>query len=122
MPTDDREDRRRQRLDRLRAQIEEGLQRRDLAADGDDRGDGHHHPAEVATDAEQRERDLRNQLSWQRRRERLERALVAIEAGTYGVCVACGQEIAEGRLQALPDAERCVDCARSGSAAGRRAR
>lgn len=110
MSADDRDERRRERLARLRAQIEAGLARRDLAADGDDRGDGHHHPAEVATDAEQRERDLRNQLRWRRRRERLERALAAVEAGTYGVCVECGQEIAEGRLEALPDADRCVEC------------
>ena len=48
---------------------------------------------------------------------RIDRARRAIEAGTYGVCVECGGEIPEGRLRAIPDAERCVACQ---MAAGRR--
>ena len=28
----------------------------------------------------------------------------------YGLCVDCGQEIPEGRLEARPDAARCVGC------------
>lgn len=98
------------RLDRLRAEVEAGLKERDLAKEGEERGDGHHHPAEAATDADQREKDLRDRVRWERRRTQLERALEAIEAGTYGTCVDCGQEIPEGRLKALPDAERCVKC------------
>ena len=38
------------------------------------------------------------------------RARAAIAAGTYGICVDCGAEIPAGRLQAIPDAERCVSC------------
>ena len=37
-------------------------------------------------------------------------ALGQIEAGRYGVCVECGDRIAEGRLRALPFAVRCRDC------------
>ncbi|MGH3285820.1 MAG: TraR/DksA family transcriptional regulator, partial [Streptosporangiaceae bacterium] len=37
-------------------------------------------------------------------------ALVRIEEKTYGRCVACGGEIPEGRLDARPDAARCVGC------------
>ncbi len=103
------------RLDRLRAQVEDGLRERDLAKEGEERGDGHHHPAEAATDADQREKDLRDRVRWERRRTQLERALEAIEAGTYGICVDCGAEIPEGRLDALPDAERCVECQRLAS-------
>ena len=44
------------------------LEQRDLARDGEERGDGHHHPAEAATDADLRERDLREQLRWKRAR------------------------------------------------------
>ena len=113
MPT--REPDKLSRLDRLRAQVEAGLRERDLAAEGEERGDGHHHPAEAATDADQRERDLRDRVRWERRRSQLERALEAIEAGTYGICVDCGGEIPAGRLDALPDAERCVDCQRLAS-------
>ncbi len=38
-------------------------------------------------------------------------ALARIDAGTYGACVACGDPIAEGRLQALPTTPVCIDCA-----------
>ncbi len=38
-------------------------------------------------------------------------ALDKIADGTYGECEACGREIAEGRLRAIPEATRCVDCA-----------
>ena len=37
-------------------------------------------------------------------------ALLRIEQNTYGRCVACGGEIPEGRLDARPDAARCVGC------------
>jgi len=37
-------------------------------------------------------------------------ALGRIEANTYGRCVGCGGEIPEGRLDARPDAARCVGC------------
>jgi DnaK suppressor protein len=37
-------------------------------------------------------------------------ALVRIEQHNYGQCVDCGGEIPEGRLDARPDAARCVGC------------
>jgi DnaK suppressor protein len=37
-------------------------------------------------------------------------ALVRIDEHTYGQCVDCGHEIPEGRLDARPDAARCVGC------------
>ncbi len=106
-----------ERLERLRQEVTAALQQRDLAGE-EERGDGHHHPAEAATDAELRERALREQLRWREREERLRAALAAIDAGTYGVCVDCGAEIPEGRLRVLPDSVRCVPCQRVAS--GRR--
>ena len=41
----------------------------------------------------------------------IRRALDRIEDGTYGDCVRCGNEIAEGRLEARPEASLCIDCA-----------
>ena len=48
---------------------------------------------------------------------RVEKALEAIDAGTYGQCQRCGEPIAEARLNAMPHATICVACAgrRSGS-------
>ena len=37
-------------------------------------------------------------------------ALDRIEQHTYGRCTDCGNEIPEGRLDARPDAARCVNC------------
>ncbi len=41
-------------------------------------------------------------------------ALQRLETGSFGVCVACGQPIGLDRLDALPYAARCVQCARKG--------
>ena len=46
----------------------------------------------------------------------IEAALARIEAGTYGTCTNCGNEIAIGRLEAQPWASLCIDCARLGQA------
>ncbi|HCU94086.1 MAG TPA: conjugal transfer protein TraR [Actinobacteria bacterium] len=37
-------------------------------------------------------------------------ALLRIEHGTYGTCADCGSPIPEGRLDARPEASRCVKC------------
>src|SRR4051812_19540020 len=42
----------------------------------------------------------------------LERALVRLKQGTYGVCESCAQKIPIGRLNALPYSTLCIDCQR----------
>ena len=42
--------------------------------------------------------------------ERVRDALARLDAGTYGRCVDCGRELPDERLEARPEAERCVDC------------
>ena len=37
-------------------------------------------------------------------------AMSRIDGDGYGQCVDCGHEIPEGRLDARPDAARCVGC------------
>lgn len=37
-------------------------------------------------------------------------ALHRIELGTYGTCVDCDAPVPEGRLEAKPEAARCVTC------------
>jgi DnaK suppressor protein len=44
--------------------------------------------------------------------EKLERALVKLEEGSYGRCDRCGRAIASGRLDAVPESALCIDCAR----------
>jgi DnaK suppressor protein len=41
----------------------------------------------------------------------LARAADRLAAGTYGRCLRCGAVLPDARLEALPAAEECVDCA-----------
>ena len=41
----------------------------------------------------------------------IQAALSRIEDGSYGLCDNCGKEIGEARLEAVPEATRCVSCA-----------
>ena len=49
--------------------------------------------------------ELRNAM-----REQIDEALLRLEDGTYGICEDCGREISEDRLQAVPFAQRCIQC------------
>lgn len=40
-------------------------------------------------------------------------ALERLEDGSYGICVACGRPIPQGRLEVRPTALTCVGCATS---------
>lgn len=42
---------------------------------------------------------------------RIEAALARIEAGDYGICATCGQDIEPERLDVLPDTPFCRSCA-----------
>ncbi|MEB2284532.1 MAG: TraR/DksA family transcriptional regulator [Myxococcales bacterium] len=62
--------------------------------------------------SEEREREI-NFILTDRDRGKLksiEDALDRIGEGSYGVCESCEQEIAEGRLQAMPFTRLCVQC------------
>jgi RNA polymerase-binding transcription factor DksA len=41
----------------------------------------------------------------------IEEALGKLDAGTYGACESCGGPIAEARLDAMPAAKLCINCA-----------
>jgi DnaK suppressor protein len=58
-----------------------------------------------------------NLALYQRMRDKIESiraALRRIEAGTYGVCQRCGARIDRARLDIIPDAGLCIECARQG--------
>jgi DnaK suppressor protein len=68
------------------------------------------HPADSGTnlaDADREEAGLEVLLGQQ---ERVREALARLDAGTYGRCVECGRELPDERLEARPEADRCVDC------------
>ena len=43
--------------------------------------------------------------------EQIKHALHQIDEGAYGKCMTCGAEIPKARLEAVPYATKCVDCA-----------
>ncbi len=44
-------------------------------------------------------------------REEIDAALARLDAGSYGRCAECGNDIAAARLEALPWTAYCVQCA-----------
>ncbi len=41
----------------------------------------------------------------------VEQAIARLDRGTYGVCEVCHQPISPARLEAMPTAQRCINCA-----------
>ena len=41
----------------------------------------------------------------------IDKALAKIDTGTYGTCEQCGKPIGEARLEAMPAAPLCIECA-----------
>ncbi|MQY03415.1 TraR/DksA family transcriptional regulator [Actinomadura macrotermitis] len=48
--------------------------------------------------------------SMERHRAAVLAALARLDEGSYGRCAGCGKPVPEGRLEARPDAARCVPC------------
>jgi DnaK suppressor protein len=59
------------------------------------------------------EREMNMALRRRARRKvtSLEEALNRFEEGTYGICEVCRREIGAQRLEALPQARLCIECA-----------
>ena len=47
--------------------------------------------------------------------EEVVRAIAKCDEGTYGTCDGCGAAIPAERLEAVPQATRCIACARAGA-------
>ena len=68
------------------------------------------HPADLASETFEREKDLALEGNIQALLEKVNTALEKIEEGTYGICDSCGIEINPNRLEALPWASLCLNC------------
>jgi DnaK suppressor protein len=53
---------------------------------------------------------------------KIQEALLQINEGEYGYCIACGEEISEARLIARPVASHCIDCKTEAEQLERRSR
>lgn len=68
------------------------------------------HPADSGTALADADREEAGLEVIERQKERVRKALARIDDGTYGRCVDCGRELPDERLEARPEASRCVDC------------
>ena len=71
-----------------------------------------HDLADTATETYDRELDYTLEENSEHVLAEIDGALKRIEEGTYGICTNCGKQIVEERLEALPWATLCIDCAR----------
>jgi DnaK suppressor protein len=108
----------RKRLLEERARVEQQLHRVEALDSSVDQKDElgelsayDQHPADVATNTFERERDQAIEESMRDELKQIDEALAKIEAGTYGICERCHKPIAPARLEALPYATLCIDCA-----------
>ena len=70
------------------------------------------HMADVGTENYDQEFTLSLIENEQETLDQIQEALVRVEKGTFGTCENCGQPIAKPRLQAIPYARYCIECAR----------
>ncbi len=92
-------------LEQERELLLEGLSHEQATANG---------TADVADVATSRIEQFTDDRERQRRQERIDQidaALERLEQGTWGQCERCDGKIAGARMQALPTASLCVDCA-----------
>jgi YteA family regulatory protein len=67
------------------------------------------HPADEGTDLYEREKDIALNQHTDLQLLNINRALEAMENGTYGTCEVCGKEIPFERLEALPNTTYCKE-------------
>jgi len=68
--------------------------------------------AAAASQVFEQQRDLALRDRSRLELSRVEAALRSIDDGTYGLCTNCGKPIGAERLEAIPWAPMCIDCAR----------
>ena len=105
-----------QRLLQLKAQLEHDAAVKDgqIAEDGDvldpNRGGVSNHVADDANETFEQETMVTLRQTVERQLAHVNQALGLIEAGRYGICTNCGQQINPARLDALPFSTLCINC------------
>lgn len=102
----------RQRLEELRDDLNRSAEtlENEGAGTGSELSSMDQHPADAATDLQDADRQGAVLDTISDQRDQVEAALARLDAGTYGVCIECGKELPEERLDARPEAARCMPC------------
>jgi RNA polymerase-binding transcription factor DksA len=67
------------------------------------------HPADYGTELSDAEREDAVRGAVERQMAQIKQALERIDEGTYGTCIVCGKKIPDERLEARPEAIRCIE-------------
>ncbi len=67
-------------------------------------------PADAGTNLAESDRAEAILAAAKARRVLVTEALRRLDEGSYGLCVDCGKDVPGGRLEAKPEAARCVTC------------
>lgn len=97
-------------LTAVRAELEQVVRESDaaIAALAHDEGDVDIDEADVSSELAEADREEALAEAAGGRREEALAALARLDAGTFGICVDCGQPIPEERLLFRPEAARCL--------------
>jgi DnaK suppressor protein len=100
----------RRRLEEIRAELDRSITV--LRGGGQQGGSGDYpqDPADAGANLSENQRSEAVIAVASKQRSDVLEALHRIDMGTYGTCVECGGAVAEGRLEAKPEAARCVAC------------
>jgi DnaK suppressor protein len=101
----------RKRLEEMRGELDKSI----LVLQGEqpaerDGSDSPRDPADAGTDLSETDRARAVLAAAKVQLTAVSDALERIEHGTYGTCADCSSPIPEGRLDARPEASRCVKC------------
>jgi RNA polymerase-binding transcription factor DksA len=97
-------DERAREIEQRRAGLREGVESR-----SEELADYDQHPGEQGTETYMQELDETTGMILDEEERRIKDARHALENGSYGTCVDCGQEIPADRLKAIPESIRCVE-------------
>ena len=78
--------------------------------DGDGDSAYSSHMADAGTDAQEREKAYMLLARENKFLGFVISALRRVETEQYGICVSCGEEIEDGRLEAVPHTQHCFSC------------
>lgn len=106
----------RQKLEQEKSEIEKRLKQNDHDGMEQSMNDSigelsgyDNHPADLGTEIYERGKDLALNENDERQLEEIDKALMRMDEGTYGICRVCGGKIAEERLEAVPTTQYCIE-------------
>jgi RNA polymerase-binding transcription factor DksA len=101
----------RKRLEETRAELERSISVLQGEYEPDDRArDYPADPADAGANISESERSEAVLAAASAQHTEVLEALQRIESGSYGTCVDCGSAVPDGRMEARPEAARCVSC------------